>query len=135
MWGYDMFDTYDTTIKKFLMKDHAGRELEMTTQELYEFYIFNSHGWLESFSEILRKLDNGQIVTAQDNEFDWDIGYNVYKGQVTFRKVREGLPKGATLAPKPPVIECSHKNKYINTAGLSRFWVCPDCKKDLGDAK
>jgi hypothetical protein len=29
---------------------------------------------------------------------------------------------------------CSHPNKYINKATLNNFWVCPDCKADLGDA-
>lgn len=30
---------------------------------------------------------------------------------------------------------CQHKNKYINDIGKLRFWVCPDCKKDLGDVR
>ena len=30
-------------------------------------------------------------------------------------------------------VTCSHPNKYINHIFTSRFWVCPDCKKDLGN--
>jgi hypothetical protein len=30
---------------------------------------------------------------------------------------------------------CSHKNKYKNIlSNTLKFWYCPDCKKDLGDA-
>ena len=29
---------------------------------------------------------------------------------------------------------CSHPKKYVNRATLKAFWVCPDCKADLGDA-
>lgn len=32
-------------------------------------------------------------------------------------------------------INCLHKEKYINEAGGVKFWVCPSCKKDLGDAR
>jgi hypothetical protein len=28
---------------------------------------------------------------------------------------------------------CSHPKKYVNRATLKAFWVCPDCKADLGD--
>lgn len=31
---------------------------------------------------------------------------------------------------------CSHSNKYFNVLSASlKFWVCPDCKRDLGDNK
>ena len=29
---------------------------------------------------------------------------------------------------------CYHEKKYINEAGGIKFWVCPVCKTDLGDA-
>ena len=29
---------------------------------------------------------------------------------------------------------CLHPKKYVNRATLKAFWVCPDCKADLGDA-
>ena len=29
---------------------------------------------------------------------------------------------------------CFHPNKYMNEVSANlKFWVCPDCKKDLGD--
>ncbi len=30
--------------------------------------------------------------------------------------------------------ECEHKDKYINHVFTSKFWICCNCKKDLGDA-
>ena len=39
------------------------------------------------------------------------------------------------LQPKAQVCTCSHPRKYINNCGPSiKFWVCPDCKADLGNA-
>lgn len=35
----------------------------------------------------------------------------------------------------PPVPQCQHKRKYVNMAGGTKFYVCPDCKSDLGDVK
>jgi hypothetical protein len=32
---------------------------------------------------------------------------------------------------EPP---CHHPNKYINKVMNTKFWVCPDCGADLGDA-
>lgn len=29
---------------------------------------------------------------------------------------------------------CNHTKKFINRMIISKFWYCPDCKKDLGDA-
>jgi len=34
---------------------------------------------------------------------------------------------------KDITISCSHPKKYVNRATLKAFWVCPDCKADLGD--
>jgi hypothetical protein len=34
----------------------------------------------------------------------------------------------------PPTPSCWHPNKYINKVFTTAFWVCPDCKKDLGNA-
>ena len=53
-------------------------------------------------------------------------------------------PKQATVEEQPtlfPEIDdvdttiCQHENKYINSIGANcKFWVCPDCGADLGDA-
>lgn len=129
-----MFDTFDDTHKKYIIIESNDDEVLVTKQQLYEFYIFNTHGITQPFEDMVRMLDQGQVVTGEDTEFDWDMGCTVYKGVLKI-KATSGLPKGAILAP--PVIKtgCSHPNKYINTAGFSKFWVCPDCKKDLGDVK
>lgn len=36
--------------------------------------------------------------------------------------------------PVPKEVKCDHKDRYINEAGGKKFYVCPDCKADLGDA-
>jgi hypothetical protein len=40
----------------------------------------------------------------------------------------------AALQDIEPPPTCNHNRKYVNGAGHAKFWVCPDCKADLGDA-
>ncbi len=43
-------------------------------------------------------------------------------------------PMSVTVFYQEP--SCPHANKYVsfNFQGGKKFWVCPDCKEDLGDA-
>lgn len=129
----DMFNSYDNSIEKYTVIDSSGIETDLTTQELYEYYIFNHHNITDSFEDIIKRLQNGMSVEGDDHEFDWDLGTTVWKGRITL-KAKNALPKGATLAPTTSTTKCKHTKKYINSAGTSKFWVCPDCKEDLGDA-
>lgn len=130
-----MFDSYDTTDKKYrITYTYNGNSNEVTTQELYEFYIFNTHNIYDSFEDILKRLDAGDTVVGDDNEFDFDIGSTVYQGQI---KITRNVPKGLKMSHVPPPVPkyCDHKDKYINSAGGKNFWFCRKCKQDLGDAK
>ena len=130
-----MFDTYDNLEKKYKVYYTAsGNSNEFTTQELYEFYIFNTHNIYDSFEDIIKRLDAGDTIIGDDNDFDWTLGSNVYQGQVKITKL---APKGMRISQVPPPIPtgCDHKGKYINTAGGIKFYVCPKCKADLGDVK
>lgn len=129
----DMFNSYDNKDDKYTIIDSSGIESDVTTQELYEFYIFNQHGISDSFEDVIKRLNAGLSVEGDDYEFDWDLGTTIWKGKMRI-KSKGGLPKGATLAPKTTTAKCRHLKKYINSAGTSKFWVCPDCKEDLGDA-
>ena len=58
----------------------------------------------------------------------------------TYKKVQDLLDGGYTIEKTMQGNEvqssgCTHDNKYINRAGFKDFWVCPDCKADLGDVK
>jgi hypothetical protein len=129
----DMFNSYENNTDKYIITDSSGSEADVTTQELYEFYIFNQHDITDSFEDIIRRLNSGLNVTGNDYEFDWDLGTTVWKGKLTI-KAKNLLPSGMTPAPKTSSTKCRHLKKYINSAGASKFWVCPDCKEDLGDA-
>jgi hypothetical protein len=131
--GGAMFDTYDTVEKKYkVVYSASGYTNELTTQELYDFYIFNTHNIFDSFEDIIKQLDNGDTIIGDDNEFDWDMGANVYQGKV---KITKNVFKGMKVNHLPPPVPktCDHKDKYINRAGGVRFYFCPSCRKDLGD--
>ena len=130
-----MFDNYDNYEKKYKIKHTCnGTIRELTTQELYEFYIFHTHNINEDFTAILKRLDSGDTVLGDDIEFDFTMGNDIYKGQI---KITKFIPHGLKINELPPPVPkyCSHKNKYINTAGGKKFYVCPNCKADLGDVK
>ena len=130
-----MFDTYDTYEKKYRISyTSTGNTNELTTQELYEFYIFNTHNIYDSFEDVLKRLDAGDTVLGDDNEFDFTMGCEVYNGQV---KITKAVPKGLKINELPPPVPkcCDHRDKYINSAGGTRFWFCRSCLKDLGDVK
>lgn len=130
-----MFETFDTIEKKYrVVYSSTGYIVDLTTQELYDFYIFNTHNIFDSFEDILKQLEDGNTVFGDDNEFDWDMGSNIYQGRVQIKKIMFNGMKINHLPPPVPKT-CDHKDKYINTAGFSKFWVCPTCKKDLGDVK
>ena len=132
--GGAMFDNYDTIEKKYRVNYvSSGYVNELTTQELYDFYYFQSHNMTDSFEDIIKQLDAGNTVIGDDNDFDWDMGCNIYQGIIKISKIEF---KGMKVNHLPPPIPktCDHKDKYVNTAGGIKFWVCKLCKKDLGDA-
>lgn len=75
------------------------------------------------------------IDSCGDVHVKWDDGTNeLYTKSDTLLpadilKYIQGV-KVNNVAP----VTCSHPNKYINRAMLTPFWVCPDCKADLGNA-
>jgi hypothetical protein len=81
--------------------------------ELYHWWCVAAQdeiGW----NELLRRLSVGETVNLH------------------WTSVRPYSPSGSVSTKKEKV--CTHPNKYRNV--LSRnliFWVCPDCKKDLGN--
>lgn len=125
-----MFDEYDDKTKEYIIINSEDSEESLTAQELYHFYIMNDIGINESFELLKRKLDNGEEIRGKDYQYDWSLGVNVCKGMLTIKKRK--LLKSTTISPV--IGNCNHPNKYINQAGGKRFYVCPNCKADLGDA-
>jgi hypothetical protein len=131
MFYYD----YDDMDKCFRITHADGRTRDVTEQGLYDFYVFNRHGINKSFTEVVNDLRNGHLIHGEDYDFDWNLGVDIYKGKLFIE------PIGRVQKSSPPQQEmfkreygCSHPRKYINSAGGVRFYVCPDCKRDLGDA-
>lgn len=127
-----MFDSYDNNEKAYEVIYSDKTVVQLTTQELYEFFIFTDTNIAGDFSDLKKKLDSGFAVMGDHQEWDWNMGANVYKGRLTI--TRYIPPKIPSYAKKEKSSGCDHQGKYINQAGGVRFWVCPKCKKDLGDA-
>ena len=127
-----MFSHYDDSKKEYEIVRDNGVTETLTAQEFYEFYIIQNHGLHAPFDHTKRRVDSGETVVAEDNQFDWGMGSVVYKGRLFFKKIASS-PK-VTAKPNTTGSNCLHRNKYINEAGGIKFWYCKDCKSDLGDA-
>jgi hypothetical protein len=131
--GFDeMFNNYDTSTKKYIITDSSGWTTEVTTQELYEFYIFSDHNIRDSFEDTIKILDAGLSVTGDDCEFDWTLGTSIRKGNLTIKAKLENLKPSLSSTKKDT--KCRHTKKYVAIFTTFRYWYCPDCKEDLGDA-
>ena len=128
-----MFDMYENTIKKYKFTTTTGIKQELTENDLYELMMLDIHHVnIGVFTDVIRKLDLGFNIEEDYYEFDWVLGTPVRKGRFTLSKLKQKL----TTEP-PPIPKnsgCDHKGKYVNEAGGVRFFVCPKCKADLGDA-
>jgi hypothetical protein len=125
-----MFSTWDDEVKVYNIEFSDGTIKQLTTQELYEYFLFHDIGIKGEFVDFKHRLDEGELVNAEDVQWDWGVGASIYKGLLKISKIRD-------IKSKPfhkETNRCNHKNKYINEAGGTRFWVCPQCKADLGDA-
>jgi|LauGreDrversion4_2_1035121.scaffolds.fasta_scaffold249594_2 hypothetical protein len=130
---FDMFNSYDDKEKDYEVIYPDSHSAKLTTQELYEFFIFTEHNISGDFGDLKTKLDKGITVTGDHTEWDWSMGCSNYKGKLTI--LRCSPPKIPTTTKfESKSSGCSHEGKYINQAGGFKFWVCPKCKKDLGDA-
>lgn len=130
-----MFDQYDNELREYVVTYADGSEDVCTAEELHHFYILNDVGISDPFDDLKRRLDRGEVIVGRDNQYDWGLATNVYKGNLQFKKrnafKREYLNKTESVSK---TTGCDHSKKYINQAGGIRFYVCPDCKADLGDA-
>lgn len=130
---FGMFNNYDDKEKTYEVTYSDKTTAKFTAQELYEFFIFTETNIGGDFDDLKRRLDSGYAVIGDHLEWDWGLGCSNYKGKLSI--TRCAPPKIPTEFKKESGnFECKHEGKYINQAGNSRFWVCPKCKKDLGDA-
>lgn len=81
--------------------------------ELYSWWTFAASDEI-SWNELLRRLKDGDKV------------------KLIWYTVSNYSPSNFNSSKKEKV--CTHPNKYKNVLSRSLiFWVCPDCKKDLGN--
>ena len=85
------------------------------------------------------------ILFGKQNTIHSDWDYEIYDNKVMFSynfidMVDEGdlvlvsaIKKNSVVTNHEASTGCQHLRKYVNKAGFKNFWVCPDCKKDLGD--
>jgi hypothetical protein len=84
-----------------------------TEGELYSWWAFAAQDEI-TWGEFIKKLNAGETVS------------------LLWATVRPYSPSGASSFKKEVV--CKHPNKYKNIISRTLiFWICPDCKKDLGD--
>lgn len=83
------------------------------------------------------------IDKSQSDNLNWD--YELLNDKIIFSAdfidmIDEGDMVWVYAIKKSPINSgqksgCQHLRKYVNKAGFKSFWVCPDCKKDLGDCE
>jgi hypothetical protein len=131
-----MFDDYDDNDKCYRITHSDGKTRDVTEQGLYEFYVFTRNGINKSFSDMLHDLRNGQLIHGEDYDYDWNLGVDVYKGKLFIEPIGrvQKYTQDYTSSKNSSSGQCSHSDKYVNSAGGIKFWVCRSCKKDLGDA-
>jgi hypothetical protein len=108
-------------------KSHK-EEYQLTEEEykaLAEFYGACGEG-IDS-TEIRDENDVEPTIAKDENTYDYKS-----KDKREDKQETEG-EKNARIERENKQKSCSHKNKYINKANLKQFWVCPDCKADLGN--
>jgi restriction endonuclease S subunit len=129
-----MFETYDDIDRFYELRYEDGTVVNLTAMELYEYYLLHEHGILDSFERLKLRLDGGEEINASHYVYDFSIGGNVYRGKVKFKNFNAIKKNTTTIKQDIPNVICRHENKYVNQAGGIKFWVCPTCKKDLGNA-
>ena len=100
--------------KEYVVVTPYGYEEEMSRNDLWQWFLYNQPdgiAWFDFVDDIdikgELKLTNGFLI-RQLNRKEVNI----------------------------KIDSCSHSKKYVNVVSSTlKFWVCPDCKKDLGDAK
>lgn len=133
-----MFDVFDDTDHCYEIVFDNGVTKKWSAQKLYEYYVFNELDFVApknlEFVDIKHKLDKGEILQGTELNRDW-FGNNTSTQKFTLRNNKVKLSYGIQVSQKEPTTTaCRHENKYVNQAGGIKFWVCPNCKKDLGDA-
>jgi hypothetical protein len=126
-----MFHAYDDHDYCYELIYPDGRKVSKTAQGLSEFFVFSEHGLGYDFEEFMNKLDKGYVVSAEDNAYDYGSQSYRYQGNILINKKKQ------TKSEAPPEhkhLDCKHTDKYVNSAGGVKFYVCPKCKQDLGDA-
>lgn len=125
-----MIENYNDIEKEYevIYSDNSSRKY--TTQELHDFFIFTDTDFDGDFSDFKWKLDAGMTISVDYYDWDWSWGTASPKGKLKIKK----LTTAETSESNPKSSECKHEEKYINQAGGILFWVCPFCKKDLGNA-
>jgi hypothetical protein len=129
-----MFDIYDDYTKLYELTFSDGNIESLTTQELWEFFLMQEHSITGTFQQLKARLDKGEEITAQDTRYDWTLQTSIYVGNVLIKKIKPLVQKTTQPATTATPTTCLHQGKYVNQAGGVKFWVCPLCKKDLGNA-
>jgi hypothetical protein len=129
-----MFDIYDDYNKLYELTFSDGNIESLTTQELWEFFLMQEHSITGTFQQLKARLDKGEEITAQDTRYDWTLQTSIYVGNVLIKRIKPLVQKTTQPATTATPTTCLHQGKYVNQAGGVKFWVCPLCKKDLGNA-
>lgn len=99
----------------FLIKDKYRSEeiLVPNEDELFDWWSFAAKDEI-SWNDLIKQLKAGMTV------------------YLLWTTVRPFTPSDSARSKEEKV--CKHPNKYKNVLSRSLiFWVCPDCKKDLGN--
>lgn len=124
IYGYNEISPlkeYEDTLIYEVKTDDGTTYLDLVHLDYLFEYEFLRDTLNLSFNDFTNKLHNGEVISVN----------TMLLGNVLFSVRSEYLNKN-----KQPANTCTHSAKYIsqNFSGGVRYWVCPTCKSDLGDA-
>lgn len=115
---------------KYIVGHSFLDDLEIDEEKLYDLYCFEGSFNYISWQSLLFDLSLGK-------RFDMKDDYYVIKKKTDTTSLNGSSNPiwGVDYNAKPEGTFCRHDKKYINkVSNTLKFWYCPDCKKDLGDA-
>jgi len=93
---------------------------------------------LKEFEEMLGSLDQAGDHDDEEDDFGFYfpphfVNYPTDKDLEYPEEKKKEKEEKDEPPPIPKEAKCKHPKKYINKSMSVYFWVCPDCKADLGD--
>lgn len=120
---------FDNNLVEFESGCVYYRENGSTDYVLHNIVSFDKDGVL------LERQDINVSNIVHRSKLDCVVFWKLYgAGYITLDLCSGSVPLNTSNNSAKTNSSCQHLNKYVNYAGGTGFWFCPDCKADLGNA-